>query len=118
MISKKLRKKLKKKSFNIDIFETTVFIINDKQLFQTVYDDIKHDATTDDTSGLCLSTVENGVKDVFIGIFQGRDDVLVHECVHASLYILSNIEEVAQSNSELQPYLVQALFRNCKRLLR
>ena len=116
MISKKLRTKLSKKSFEINLFETTIFLIADKDIFQSVFDDIKHDNTTDGVDGLCLSTNEDGIKDIYIGIFTDRDDVLVHECVHASLYILDNIAEIAHENSELQPYLVQTLFRECKRL--
>jgi len=116
MISKSLRKKLKNKCFKINIFETKVYLITNKDEFQEVYDDIKHDANTNDVHGLCLSTVENGKKDIFIGYFVDRDDVLVHECVHASLYILDNIEEMVHHNSELQPYLIQTLFRECKAL--
>lgn len=117
MISKKIRKKLKKRSFELNIFETTVFFITDEAILQSVYDDIEHDETAKGTHGQCLSTVENGKKDIFIGLFINRDDVLVHECVHASLYILNNIQEVADERSELQPYLIQTLFRECKRLL-
>jgi len=115
LITKKLRKNLSKNSFEINLFETTVFIITDKIVFQYVYDNIEHDANVNDVDGLCLSTVKDGVKDIFIGMFCDRDDVLVHECVHASLYILENINERISSDSELQPYLVQTLFREFKK---
>ena len=48
MITKKLRTRLSKQSFTINIFETTIFLIDDKEIFQSVYDDIKHEATTEE----------------------------------------------------------------------
>ena len=118
MITKKLRKKLKKNSFKINLLETTIFLIKDKDMFQSIYDDIEYNSNTNDVHGLCLSTVNEGIKDIYIGLFCNRDDVLVHECVHASLYMLSNIEENANEDSELQPFLVQTLFRESKKVLK
>lgn len=118
MISKKLRKQLTNKSFEINIFETTIFLIDKEDTFKKLCDDIDYTYDgIDDSSGLCLSTVKDGTKDIFIGIFAKRDDVIVHECVHASLYILNNIQENPSYDSELQPYLVQTIYRECKRLL-
>jgi len=118
MISKKMRKKLSHRGFKINIFEINIFVITSKKLFQSVLDDIKYDANTNNVAGLCLSTLNGSKnKDIFIGIFCDKDDVLVHECTHASLYILNDIEEIASEQSELQPYLIQTIYRECKNLL-
>lgn len=114
---KKIAKLLKNTFFDINIFETRVYIITDKKLYSKIGPLLKIDINTEDADGLCTSLEKNGKRIIYIGQFTDRDDVLIHECVHASLYILGRIEEEAHYDSELQPYLVQTLFRECKKII-
>lgn len=100
--------------FKINLFETTIHVITNEKKFKKICE--KHDFVYNlgDVNGSCLAVTIKGSKHIYIAMFCNRDDILVHECTHASLFILNDIGEEQNQDSELQPYLVQTLFRECK----
>jgi len=99
--------------FKINIFEQNIHLITNEKKFQKIIDKSEYCLDISEHTGCCLSIDNN----IYIGHFTNRDDILVHECTHASLFIMDNISENVTSDSELQPYLIQTLFRECKKLL-
>lgn len=105
------------KKFKINIFETTIHVLTDENKYKEICDKNNINYSIGSSYGHCLSTIKKDKRHIYVAMFCDKDDILVHECTHASLFILRDIGEQLNEDSELHPYLIQTLFRECKKRL-
>jgi len=116
--SKELKKKMKKiyteAYVPLDMYPVDVFFTSDKDKFKAMCDWIKVDTVLEVGGRTIMNAREDGSMMLYIGVFNGQDSSLAHECVHASMFISEAIGHTVTYTDEIVPYMTGYLFDKCK----
>lgn len=114
MIESKITKVFTKCHIRLDIFHFDLYFTESKEEFELMCKWLAVEAITNVAGRTMLNVDKNGVCNILIGLFNADLDTLVHECSHASLYVLNAIGQKLDYEDELLPYLNAHIFKECR----
>ena len=114
MTKKEMRKIFKEAYIDMEMFPIDIYFVDDKNKFKAMCDWIKADAVLEVGGRTIMHENEDGHVMIYIGVFNGLDSTLVHECVHAALFLAQAIGHKLGEVDELVPYATGYLFDKCK----
>lgn len=114
-MTKKEMKKIYTESYiDMEMFPVDIYFTNDKEKFKAMCEWIGVDAVLE-VGGRCIMNVrEDGSMMLYLGVFNGLDSSLAHECVHAAMFISEAIGHKVEYTDEIVPYITGYLFDRCK----
>ena len=110
----KASKILDKSYFWVDVVRMHYYFIDSRKRFDKVMRHLGATSRAGNTNGKCVQLEKGTQTMVVIGVFNGEDSTLVHECVHAGLFTLDSMGQKLSYNDELLPYLTDTIFSKCK----
>lgn len=103
---------------DVPIYDQVIYVAGNREKYREMMQWINADADEIDMIGGQSLQMQNkdGQTFIAIGVFEGDESVLVHECAHAAFQILSHVGvDPTERNNEAYCYLLGFIFREAKK---